>query len=110
MAQTIVDNKNFKNESLSLKNESTMICHPSEINSTLCIDTQLDCDDHDAIILDTINIDSVTRKSDEMPKENVSLDIDSGIQKTDEIEQLPVSPADRIVSDPISYEGNCIYN
>ena len=105
MAEQIVDNKDFRNESLSLKNDPTM--SPSEIHTALCIDTQLGSDDHEAIILDTINNDSVSRKSEEMPNEHERTDIESGIQSTEEIEQLPFSPADEMTSDSISSEGNC---
>ena len=105
MAEQIVDNKDSENESLSLKNDPTM--SPSEIHTALCIDTQLGSDDHEAIILDTINNDSVARKSEEMPNEHERTDIESGIQNTDQIEQLPFSPADQIVSDSVSSEGKC---
>ena len=107
MAEKIVDNKDCKIESFRQNNDPTLIRHPSEINSSLCIDTQLGSDDHEAIILDTINNDSVSRKSEEMPNEHESTDIESGIQNTDQIEQLPFSPADEIVSDSNSSEGNC---
>ena len=107
MAEQIVDNKDFKNESLGLKNDPTLISHPSEINSALGIDTHLGSNDHEAIILDTINNDSVSRKSGEMPNEHESRDVESGIQNTDEIEQLPSSTANELVSDSISAEGNC---
>ena len=105
MAEQIVDNKDCRNESLSLKNDPTM--NPSEINSALCIDTELGCDDHEAIILDAINNDSVPRKSEEMPNDHQRTDIESGIQNTEEIEKLPFSPADEMTSDSISSEGNC---
>ena len=107
MAEQIVDNKDFQNESLGLKNDPTLISHPSEINSALGIDTHLGSNDHEAIILDTINNDSVSRKSEEMPNEHERTDIESGIQSTEEIEQLPFSPADEMTSDSISSEGNC---
>ena len=107
MAEQIADNKNLKNEPLSLKNDPTMISRPSEISSALCIDTQLGCDHDEAIILDTINNDSVSRKSEEMPNKHEGSDIESVIQNTDHIEQLPFSPADEMVSDSISSEGNC---
>ena len=107
MAEQIVDNKDLKNEPLSLNNDPTLISQPSEINSALGMDTQLGCDDHEAIILDTINNDSVSRKSGEMPNEHESRDVESGIQNTDEIEQLPSSTANELVSDSISAEGNC---
>ena len=86
MAEQVVDNKDLKNEPLSLNNDPTLISQPSEINSALGMDTQLGCDDHEAIILDTINNDSVSRKSEEMPKENAGLDIESAFQKSDEID------------------------
>ena len=48
-----------------------------------------------------------------MPKENTSLDIESGIQKTNETEQDPLllesNQTDEIVEDPVTSEGNCNY-
>ena len=49
----------------------------------------------------------MARKSEEMPNEHERTDIESGIQNTDQIEQLPFSPADQIVSDSVSSEGKC---
>lgn len=46
-----------------------------------------------------------------MPKENTSLDIESGIQKTNETEQDPLllesNQTDEIVEDPVTSEGGC---
>ena len=55
MPGRIVDNKDSKNESLSLEKDSTMTIHPCEINSALFIDAQLGCHDNEALILDTFN-------------------------------------------------------
>ena len=113
MPGRIVDNKDSKNESLSLEKDSTMTIHPCEINSALFIDAQLGCHDNEALILDTFNNDSVLRKSEEMPNDHESLNLQSSIQKTDEIEQieqLPLSPSDKIVSDSILSKGNCNCN
>ena len=49
----------------------------------------------------------MSRKSEEMPNKHESRDIESVIQNTDQIEKLPFSPADEMVSDSISSEGNC---
>ena len=102
------------NKGLSLENDSTIISNPSDLNRPLDVNTISPSNDQESTELEAINKDSVSKQSEEMPKENKSLDIESGIQKSDETEQDPFipdpNPTDQIVEDPVTSEGNCNYH
>ena len=113
MADSNGDNNDIKKDSLNLENDSMIICNPSDLNRPLGVNTITPSNDQGSTELETINKDSVSKQSEEMPKENTSLDIESGIQKTDETGQDPFIPdpksTDQIVEDPVTSEGNYNY-
>ena len=101
------------NKGLSLENDSTIISNPSDLNRPLDVNTISPSNDQESTELEAINKDPVSKQSEEMPKENKSLDIESGIQKSDETEQDPLvpdpNPTVQIVEDPVTSEGNYNY-
>ena len=109
MAESKEANSDIKNESLNLETESILIYNLSGLNKL--VDTAASCNDEDSIPLDPINENSESRKSEEMPKQNTNLDMESGIQKTDEVEEITSIPdpelTDQRDADPNSSEGNC---
>ena len=113
MAESKGDNKGIKRDSLNLTNDSTIISNPSDLNRPLDVNQISSCNDQESTELDTLNNDSVSKQSEEMPKETTSLDIESSIQKTDETEQDPFipdpNPTNQIVEDPATSKGNCNY-
>ena len=113
MAESKGDNKDIKRDSLNLKNDSTIISNPSALNRPLDVNTISSCNDQESTELATLNNDSVSKQSEEMSKENTSLDIESGIQKSDETEQDPLvpdpNPTAQIVEDPVTSAGNYNY-
>ena len=104
---------NGDNKGLTLENESTTICNPSDLNRPFDDNTISPSNDQESTELETINKDSVSKHSEKMLKENKSLDIESGIQKGDETEQEPFipgpNPTVQIVEDPVTSEGNYNY-
>ena len=109
MAESKGFNSDIKKESLSLETESILIYNLSGLNKL--VDTTAPCNDEESIPLDPLNENSGSRKSQEMPKQNTNLDMESGIQKTDELEDNTSIPdsdlTDKIDGDPNSSEGNC---
>ena len=109
MAESKGVNSDIKKESLNLETESILIYNLSNLNKL--VDTTASCNDEESIPLDPLNENSGSRKSQEMPKQNTNLDMESGIQKTDEVEEstsLPDSdPTDKIDAGINSSEGNC---
>ena len=106
MAESKVVNSDIKKESLDLETESILIYNLSGLNKL--VDTAASCNDEEAIPLDPLNEES--RKSEEMPKQNANLDMESGIQKTDEVEEMTSIQdsdlTDKKDADPNSSEGN----
>ena len=104
---------NGDNKGLNLENESTIICNPSDLNRPLDVNTISPSNDQESTELEAINKDLEPKPSEEMPKESTSLDIESGIQKSDETEQDPFipdpSPTHEIVEDTVTSEGDCNY-
>ena len=109
MAESKGVNSDIKKESLNLETESILIYNLSNLNKL--VDTTVSYDDEESIPLDPLNENSESRKSQEMAKQNTNLDMQSQIQKTDEVEEITSIPdsdlTDKIDADPNSSEGNC---
>ena len=109
MAESKRVNSDIEKESMNLETESILVYNLSGLNKL--VDTTSSCNDEESIPLDPLNENSGSRKSQEMPKQNTNLDMESGIQKTDEVEEITSIPdsdlTDKIDADPNSSEGNC---
>ena len=114
MAESNGDNKGIKKDSFNLEIESKITYSPPDLNRHLGVDKISSCNDQESTEPLSVNNDSESRPSDEMPKENTLLDIESVVQKTKDTEKdpsLPVpNPPDQIVEDPMTSEGNCDYH
>ena len=109
MAESKGVNSDIKKESLNLETESILIYNLSGLNKL--VDTTASCNDEDSIPLDTLNEISESRKSQVMAKQSTNLDMESKIQKTDEVEEITSIPdsdiTDKMDAGPNSSEGNC---
>ena len=109
MAESKVVDMDIKKESLNLETESILIYNLSGLSKL--VGTTASCNDEESIPLDPLNENSESRKSQEMAKQNTNLDMESGIQKTDEVEEITLIPdsdlTDKIDAGPNSSAGNC---